>query len=128
MESRGGRVAVALVAVLAGLLTWAVVPDAHRRAAHEVSVLVLNASGIPLAGAVAANTLRGYDFRIAGLVDDQPLPDEHLSKRMATTVQCRPGYEQERAVIAKIVGGRQESAFALAPDFVADCVVTRGRG
>ena len=95
------------------------------RPVQEVSVLVLNASGVSQAANTKAAQLRGLGYPIAG-TDNATLQD-------GTTVQCRQGYEAEAEVLAKAVdsaGGAVIGAFpdpAPAGSESAICIVTLGR-
>ena len=134
-----------LLAVLAGLLSWAVIPskEHHLRPPEELSVLLQDGSHGPAACAASpppdscgvaayyANVLRALGYVIAGI--------DVVSRRRPTTVSCRDGFEQEARLIARILGpriraslvpfpGAQPRVYGKRVHFTIDCIVTFGTG
>jgi hypothetical protein len=93
---------------------------------QEVSVLVLNGSGVSQAANTKASDLRGLGYPIVG-AENAP------AVQNGTTVQCRAGYAKEAEALAKAVdpnGGATVGAFpdpAPAGSESAICIVTVGR-
>jgi hypothetical protein len=93
---------------------------------QEVSVLVLNGSGVPQAANTKAAELRALGYPIVGAENAPQIQN-------GTTVQCRAGYEQEATALAKAVdpsGAATTGAFpdpAPAGSESAICIVTVGK-
>jgi len=92
------------------------------RPPSEVSVLVLNASGVANAAAERANFLRGLGYGIAGT--------GNAEQRAGSAVACQSGFEKEADALARSLGaGYAVETYPEPPPAGsenANCIVTLG--
>ena len=99
-------------------------PDVHPP--QEVSVLVLNGSGVSQAANTKASDLRGLGYPIVG-AENAP------AVQNGTTIQCRAGYDAEAKALAKAVDPSGAATVGAFPDPAptgsesAICIVTVGK-
>jgi len=96
--------------------------NGNVRPPQEVRLLVLNGSGVAMAAATEANTLRGLGYAIAGT--------GNAPTQTGYTVACRQGFGDEASALAKTVGhSATVASFPATPPAGsenADCLVTVG--
>jgi hypothetical protein len=96
---------------------------AGGRNPQEVTVLVLNGSGLSGAAATKANVLRGLGYGV--------LPPGNAAVQTGTTIACTDGYETEAETIKDIIDATATvvpfPATPPADSEAAKCIVTLGK-
>jgi hypothetical protein len=87
--------------------------EAELRPPSEITVMVLNASGVGGAAAAQTDKITGAGY-LAAPADNSPLPSK------TTQVQFAEGYEREAAALAEAIGAADGATAPLAPDLGVD--------